>query len=180
MDGEEEDFMSGSHSDDGGGTPVQDEHPASDGEDEARSDPGHQSEDEGSNDGEAPRATAASGDDSDSEDEAPPRRRSASDKSDSEAEAPRRADSDAESGSSPVKRRMSASDDEDGSSPVKRRGSDGEDGPASPAAKRTGSGSDMEGEEGGEAQSGRRQRLGERGRQAGAGVSRPPVRPRRQ
>ncbi|KAM9732636.1 uncharacterized protein ACNS7B_014991 [Menidia menidia] len=45
MDGEEDDFMPGNHSDEGGGTPVQDEHPPSDGE-EMRSD-GHQSEDDG-------------------------------------------------------------------------------------------------------------------------------------
>ncbi|KAK2846509.1 hypothetical protein Q5P01_009508 [Channa striata] len=52
MDGEEDDFMSGNRSDDGGGTPVQDEHPASDDE-EMRSDK-HQSEDEGSHDEDAP------------------------------------------------------------------------------------------------------------------------------
>ncbi|KAJ8280571.1 hypothetical protein GJAV_G00056390 [Gymnothorax javanicus] len=51
MDGEEDEFFSGNHSDDGGGTPVQDEHaPASDGEEDARSD-AQQSED-GMSDGE--------------------------------------------------------------------------------------------------------------------------------
>ncbi|XP_078103322.1 uncharacterized protein iws1 isoform X3 [Sander vitreus] len=118
MDGEEEDFMSGSHSDDGGGTPVQDEHPASDGEEEARSDAGHQSEDEGSN------------------------------KSDSETEAPRRADSDSDSSPVKRRASASDEEEEGGSSPVKHRGSDDEDGPASPAAKRAGSGSDMEEEGG--------------------------------
>ncbi|XP_041851132.1 protein IWS1 homolog isoform X2 [Melanotaenia boesemani] len=129
MDGEEDEFMSGNHSDDGGGTPVQDEHPPSDGE-EMRSD-GRQSEDEGSND---PMETggAASGSDnedhrradSDSEREAP-RGHDDNDKSDSEAEAPPPADSDEDT---PVKRRMSVSDNED-ESPEKRRtsGSDNED-----------------------------------------------------
>ncbi|XP_008285443.1 protein IWS1 homolog isoform X1 [Stegastes partitus] len=163
MDGEEDDFMSGSRSDDGGGTPVQDEHTASDGE-EMRSD-GHQSEDEGSNDEDAAHRMetggAASGSDnddrrgpnSDSEDEAPRGRRD--DKSDSEAEAPRPADSDDDS---PVKRRMSASDNEEEeespekrrtsgsdneeSSPIKHGASDNEE--AASPAKRRGSSSDVE------------------------------------
>ncbi|XP_026195229.1 protein IWS1 homolog isoform X2 [Anabas testudineus] len=145
MDGEEDDFMSGNRSDDGGGTPVQDEHPASDGE-EMRSDR-HQSEDEGSNDEDAPQAIdtsgAASGSDnenhrgadSDSDGEAP---RGHDDKSDSETEAPRPADSDDES---PVKRRTSGSDNE---SPVKHGGSDNEDGEGSSPPKRRGSSSDIE------------------------------------
>ncbi|XP_062274519.1 protein IWS1 homolog isoform X2 [Scomber scombrus] len=145
MDGEEEDFMSASHSDDGGGTPVMDEHPASDGE-EARSDK-HHSEDDGSNDEDAghPMETsgAASGSDnddrrvadSDSEAEAP-----RGDRSDSEAEAPRPADSDDDS---PAKRRASGSDNEE--SPVKRAASDNEEGEGSPPpAKRRGSSSDVE------------------------------------
>ncbi|GLD65719.1 protein IWS1 homolog, partial [Lates japonicus] len=81
MDGEEDDFMSGSRSDDGGGTPVQDEHPASDGE-EVRSDR-PQSEDEGSNDEDASHAMETSGAASGSDNED---RRGAD--SDSEAEAP--------------------------------------------------------------------------------------------
>uniref|UniRef100_A0A3P8U023 TFIIS N-terminal domain-containing protein n=1 Tax=Amphiprion percula TaxID=161767 RepID=A0A3P8U023_AMPPE len=167
MDGEDDEFMSGSRSDDGGGTPVQDEHPASDGE-EMRSD-GRQSEDEGSNDEDAAQRMetggAASGSDnedrrgpnSDSEDEAA--RGHCDDGSDSEAEAPRPADSDDDS---PVKRRMSASDDEEEDSPEKRRtsGSDNEESSpikhgasdneeASSPAKRRGSSSDMEdGEDG--------------------------------
>ncbi|XP_071352312.1 protein IWS1 homolog isoform X1 [Trachinotus anak] len=149
MDGEEDDFMSGSRSDDGGGTPVLDEHPASDGED-VRSDR-HQSEDEGSNDEDAPHAMetsgAASGSDnedhqgvnSDSEGEAP-RGHDDGDKSDSEAEATRRADSDDDS---PVKRRMSRSDNEE-SSPVKHGASDNEEGEGSSPVRRRGSSSDME------------------------------------
>ncbi|XP_035010613.2 protein IWS1 homolog isoform X1 [Hippoglossus stenolepis] len=154
MDGEEDDFMSGSRSDDGGGTPVQDEHPASDGED-VRSDR-HESEDEGSNEEDAPHAVetsgAASGSDneerrgadSDSEGEAP-RGHGDHDKSDSEVEAPRPANSD---GDSPVKHRTSGSDNED-SSPVKHRASDHEEGEGSSPPKRRGSSSDKEeGEEG--------------------------------
>ncbi|XP_047449345.1 protein IWS1 homolog isoform X1 [Mugil cephalus] len=157
MDGEEDDFMSGSHSDDGGGTPVQDEHPASDGE-EARSD-GRHSEDEGSNDGDAPPRPASTasdsdnddrpGADSDSEAEAPGRHGNGN-KSDSEAEAPRPADSDDDA---PVKRRRrSASDEEEQRrasdneepSPVKHRASDNEEDDAPSPAKRRGSSSDME------------------------------------
>ncbi|KAM9359074.1 protein IWS1 homolog isoform 2-T2 [Symphorus nematophorus] len=113
----------------------------------------HQSEDEGSNDDDAPNAMetsgAASGSDnedhrgadSDSEGEAP-RGRHDDDKSDSEAEAPRPADSD-DDDSSPVKRRISGSDNED-ESPVKHGASDNEDGGGSSPAKRRGSSSDME------------------------------------
>lgn len=143
--------MSASHSDDGGGTPVMDEHPASDGE-EMRSDRNH-SEDEGSNDEDArhPMETsgAASGSDnedrrggdSDSEGEAPRGRGDDDDRSDSEAEPPRPADSDDDS---PVKRGMSASDNEE-ESPVKHGASDNEEGEAAASpVKRRGSSSDME------------------------------------
>ncbi|XP_041796415.1 protein IWS1 homolog [Chelmon rostratus] len=133
MDGEEDDFMSGSHSDDGGGTPVQDEHHGSDGE-EMRSD-GHQSEDEGSNDDDAPNAMETSGAASGSDNED---HRGAD--SDSETEAPRPADSDDDS---PVKRGTSGSDNED-ESPVKRGASDNEEGGGSPPPKRAGSSSDVE------------------------------------
>ncbi|XP_033487264.2 uncharacterized protein iws1 isoform X1 [Epinephelus lanceolatus] len=153
MDGEEDDFMSASHSDDGGGTPVQDEHPASDGE-EARSD-GHQSEDDGSNDEDAPHAMktsgAASGSDnelhrgadSDSEGEAPRRRhddksdsdgeagrgRHNDDKSDSEGEAPRGRHRDDDKSDSEMEASHPADSDDDDDSPVKRRmsGSDNEE-----------------------------------------------------
>ncbi|XP_038153617.1 protein IWS1 homolog isoform X2 [Cyprinodon tularosa] len=138
MDGGEEEFMS----DDGGGTPVQDEHPQSDGED-MRSD-GHQSEDEGSNDEDASNAmetggAASSSDteerrkaDSDSDGEAPGGH---NDKSDSEAEAPRPADSDDED--TAVKHRMSGSENDEEESPEKRRASrsdNEESSPVKPAA----------------------------------------------
>ncbi|KAF3834493.1 hypothetical protein F7725_027051, partial [Dissostichus mawsoni] len=116
MDGEEEDFVSGRNSDDGGGTPVQDELPGSDG--------GHQSEDDGSNDGDAPKPMEGGGSDDEeeqrkgggSDDEEEQRRGRGG--SDEEAR-PRPADSDNES-SPPVKRRMSGSEDE---SPVKHTAS---------------------------------------------------------
>ncbi|XP_070761675.1 protein IWS1 homolog [Enoplosus armatus] len=148
MDGEEDDFMSGNHSDDGGGTPVQDEHQAS-GAEEVRSDR-HQSEDEGSNDEDAPNAMETSraasgsdnedhrGGDSDSEGEAPRGHRD--DKSDSETEAPRPANSDDDS---PVKRRMSGSDNEE-ESPIKHVASDNEDGRGLSPPKRRGSSSEGE------------------------------------
>ncbi|XP_069029155.1 protein IWS1 homolog isoform X1 [Embiotoca jacksoni] len=150
MDGEEDDLMTGSRSDDGGGTPVQDEHPASDGDD-MRSE-GRQSEDEGSNDEVAMetggRARSSDnqghrGADSDSEGEAP-RSHRGGDRSDSEAEALPPADSDDDS---LVKRRMSASDNEEEESPVKRRtsASDNEE-EESPVKRRT-SASDNEEEE---------------------------------
>nr|XP_046244117.1 protein IWS1 homolog [Scatophagus argus] len=150
MDGEEDDFMSGNHSDDGGGTPVQDEHGGSDGE-EMRSDR-HESEDERSNDEDATNGVetsgAASGSDnedhrgadSDSEPDASGTRHN-DDKSDSEAEAPRPADSDDDS---PVKRRMSGSDNEEESSPVKHAASDNEEEGGSSPAKRRGSSSELE------------------------------------
>ncbi|XP_060903277.1 protein IWS1 homolog isoform X1 [Labrus mixtus] len=134
MDGEEDDFMSGRHSDDGGGTPVQDEH-QSDGE-EMRSDR-HQSEDEASHDGDAQQAVETGGAASGSDNE---EQRGAD--SDSEVEAPRPADSDDDD--SPVKRRMSESDNEE-SSPVKRSGaSDNEEEGGSSPVRRRGSSSDVE------------------------------------
>ncbi|XP_029963618.1 protein IWS1 homolog isoform X1 [Salarias fasciatus] len=127
MDGEEDDFMSGSRSDDdGGGTPVQDEHRGSDGEDGASE--GRLSEDDGSNDedaaerptrgadsdseADAPEGRRHDNDDrSDSDAEAPrPRRHDDGDRSDSGSDGPRPADSDDDS---PVKRRVSASKDEE-------------------------------------------------------------------
>lgn len=123
MDGEDDEFMAGNHSDDGGGTPVQDEHaPGSDAEEEMRSE-GHNSEEEGEGAGAGhgmeTNGIASVSDsernrnaESDSEGEAPVHN------SDSEPEAPRPADSDEES---PVKQRASTSDNE--GSPVKRRGS---------------------------------------------------------
>ncbi|XP_029372885.1 protein IWS1 homolog isoform X2 [Echeneis naucrates] len=136
---------------DGGGTPVMDEHPASDVE-EGTSDK-HQSEDEGSNDENAPNALetsgAASGSDnenhqrvnSDSEGEAP-RSHDDGNKSDSEAEAPRPADSDNDN--SPVKSRMSRSDNEE-ELPVKHAASDdNEEGEGIPAVRHRGSTSDID------------------------------------
>ncbi|XP_056139455.1 protein IWS1 homolog [Lampris incognitus] len=138
MDGEGEEFTPGNQSDDGGGTPVQDEHLASDGEEEMRSD--KHSEEEGS-DGEEDshpmdtNRTASGSDDevhrgpnSDSEVEAPDGRHddlSNNQKdSESEPEAPRPADS--EDDDSPVKQTGSPCDTEEQkeeSSPAKRRGS---------------------------------------------------------
>ncbi|XP_070685674.1 protein IWS1 homolog isoform X2 [Pempheris klunzingeri] len=155
MDGEEDDFLSGHRSDDGGGTPVQDEHPGSAGE-EARSD-GHQSEDDGSNDEDAPHAAetggAAGGSDdedrreadSDSEGEAPPRPADSDDDSpvkrgsdDEEESPPKHVASDNEEeagGSSPVKRRGSGSDvEEGGGRPGAARDSDSDNEDAKPAA----------------------------------------------
>ncbi|XP_027135943.1 protein IWS1 homolog isoform X1 [Larimichthys crocea] len=137
MDGGEEDFLSASRSDDGGGTPVQDEHHGSDGE-EPRSDR-PRSEDEGSNDEDPPVAMETSGAASGSDLE---ERRGGAD-SDSEAEPPRPADSDDES---PVKRRTSGSDDDDETSAKHgEEGGGGGGGGASPA-KRRGSSSDVEAE----------------------------------
>ncbi|KAF7218358.1 transcript variant X2 [Nothobranchius furzeri] len=148
MDGEEDDFMSGSHSDDGDATPVQDENPPSDGED-MRSD--HHSEDEGSNDAMETGGPASGSDtedrreaNSDSDGEAPGSHHG---RSDSEAEAPAPADSDEDS---PVKRRMSASDnEEEEESPEKRQayGSDNEEEGGSSPVKHDAS--DKEEEEGG-------------------------------
>ncbi|XP_017567231.1 protein IWS1 homolog isoform X1 [Pygocentrus nattereri] len=103
MDGEDEVF-SGSHSDDGSATPVQDENAGSDAEEEMRGG-SHQSEDEGS----------------DREDAAPPAGDSGSEHedgggggaSDSEPERPRPADSDDDDESSPPKRRGSTSETEE-------------------------------------------------------------------
>lgn len=132
--------MSVGRSDDGGGTPVQDEHPASDAE-EMKSDR-HQSEDDGSNDEGTAHAMetsgAASGSDNeyrDSEAEG----HDDNDKSDSEVEATHPADSN---DNSPVKRRMSGSDES--LSPVKHGASDNEEGDGSSPHKRRRSSSDME------------------------------------
>ncbi|KAL7851705.1 hypothetical protein AOLI_G00220610 [Acnodon oligacanthus] len=103
MDGED-DVFSGSHSDDGSATPVQDENAGSDAEEEMRGG-SHQSEDEGS----------------DREDAAPPAGDSGSEHedgggggaSDSEPERPRPADSDDDDESSPPKRRGSTSETEE-------------------------------------------------------------------
>ncbi|XP_057685068.1 protein IWS1 homolog isoform X1 [Corythoichthys intestinalis] len=163
MDGEEDEFMSGSgsHSDDGGGTPVQDEHQTSDMEDMSSNK--HNSEDEGSNAEEASYSKrqddsdsendARRGADSDSEAEAPARHGNYSQRSDSEtpvdredpgsdseAEPPRPADSD-DDDDSVGKRRPSASEDEDGA-PVKRAVSDAEEGEASSPMGHRESGSD--------------------------------------
>ncbi|XP_068616134.1 protein IWS1 homolog [Brachionichthys hirsutus] len=151
MDAEEDDFLSGSHSDDGGGTPVQDEHHESDGG-EMRS--GHRrstsrlsQQDEDVPTGmETGRAAGGSdgdhhrGGDSDSDGDAPGVHHD--DISDSEADAPRPAESeDNDDSSSLVKRPMSRSENEE--SPSKQRGSDYEEGAESPARGR-GGGSDME------------------------------------
>ncbi|KAM9443031.1 uncharacterized protein ACWYII_014773 isoform 1-T1 [Salvelinus alpinus] len=133
MDGEEDEFFSGNHSD-GGGTPVQDEHaPGSDAEEEMRNEPRH-SEDE-NNDGEgAARAMETNSVASGSDNKGP----KGAD-SDSDGEAPRPADSDNKE-ESPPKRGGSASDIEE--SPPKRGGSasDIEESPP----KRGGSASDIE------------------------------------
>ncbi|KAM4628149.1 protein IWS1 homolog isoform 1-T1 [Polymixia lowei] len=169
MDGEEDDFMSGSHSDDGGGTPVQDEHPASDGEEEMRSDR-HHSEEEGSDreDASHPMETNGMvsgsdneghrGADSDSEGDASVGHNN-NNNSDSEPEGPRPAESDDEDApvkrrastsdnegeDSPEKRRMSTSDNDEEESPVKHVASDNEEEEASSSpAKRRASTSDTE------------------------------------
>ncbi|XP_014017369.2 protein IWS1 homolog isoform X1 [Salmo salar] len=132
MDGEEDEFFSGNHSD-GGGTPVQDEHaPGSDAEEEMRNEPCH-SEDE-NNDGEgAARAMETNGVASGSDNKGP----KGAD-SDSDGEARRPADSDNEE--YPPKRGGSASDIEE--SPPKRGGSVSDIEESTP--KRGGSVSDIE------------------------------------
>ncbi|XP_061682575.1 protein IWS1 homolog isoform X4 [Syngnathoides biaculeatus] len=151
MDGEEDEFMSGSHSDDGGGTPVQDEHLASDGEDMSSNK--HHSEDEGSNEEYA--SYNKRRDDSDSDNDA---RRDAD--SDSEAEAAvRRSDSDEEpprpavsdDDDSVAKHRVSASADED-EAPIEHAASNNEE-PEASSARRRGSDSERE-EDGGRAAAG--------------------------
>ncbi|XP_061073371.1 protein IWS1 homolog isoform X2 [Conger conger] len=150
MDGEDDEFFSGNHSDDGGGTPVQDEHaPASDGEEDARSD-AHQSEgglSEGEGDAQAGQANGIGsasenedarglgdsdsekdvGHDSDSDMEAPKPADSDSEQeapkpanSDSEDEAPKPVDSDSE----PEAPKPAESDSED--EPPKPANSDSE------------------------------------------------------
>ncbi|XP_070987932.1 protein IWS1 homolog isoform X1 [Oncorhynchus clarkii lewisi] len=132
MDGEEDEFFSGNHSD-GGGTPVQDEHaPGSDGEEEMRNEPRH-SEDE--NDGEgAAQAMETNGVASGSGNRCPER----ADR-DSDGEAPGPADRDNKE-ESPPKRGGSTSDIEE--SPPKRGGSTS--GIEESPPKRGGSTSDIE------------------------------------
>ncbi|KAG7471060.1 hypothetical protein MATL_G00120420 [Megalops atlanticus] len=140
MDGEEDEFFSGNHSDDGGGTPVQDENaPASDGEEEARSETQHSEEGASDGEGEA-RARQANGIGSASENEdAAGAGDSDSEKdggrdSDSEQEAPKPADSDAEEDGAP-KHRGSASESEE--QPKPHRGhSDAGSGSENEAPKR--------------------------------------------
>ncbi|XP_055735285.1 protein IWS1 homolog [Salvelinus fontinalis] len=133
MDGEEDEFFSGNHSD-GGGTPVQDEHaPGSDAEEEMRNEPRH-SEDE-NNDGEgAARAMETNSVASGSDNKGP----KGAD-SDSDGEAPRPADRDNKE-ESPPKRGCSTSDIEE--SPPKRGGSTSDIEESPP--KRGGSASDIE------------------------------------
>ncbi|XP_055081996.1 protein IWS1 homolog isoform X3 [Periophthalmus magnuspinnatus] len=157
MDGEEDELMPRSHSDDGGGTPVQDEHPQSDTE-EAKSDR-HQSEDEGSND-ETTQPMDTSGAMSDSDGEIP--RKDQDEDSENELEKKQEEHSDNEtkehdpssdmeqakeqgdmSGSdedSPEKHRPNVSENE---SPAKQPQSDQEGEPSS-SPKRRGSTSDAE------------------------------------
>nr|XP_040026408.1 protein IWS1 homolog isoform X3 [Gasterosteus aculeatus aculeatus] len=124
MDGEDDDFLSGRHSDDGGGTPVQDEH----GEEAGSG--GHQSEDEGSGHDDSPVAMETSGaaggsdneerggSNSDSGAEAPGGYHD--NKGDLEAEPPQPADSEDDEDAA-VKRRMSGSDKEEGGSSLPKR-----------------------------------------------------------
>lgn len=151
MDGEDE-LFSGNHSDDGSGTPVQDENaPGSDGDEDMRSEPRH-SEDEGS-DGEGDAAGSRAngggsgsdrddgrGEDSDSEKDGPGH------DSDSEPERPRPADSDDddEEASSHPKRRGSTSENEE---EQKQNASDSEnEEPSKPQPAPSDAGSDSENE----------------------------------
>ncbi|XP_064840194.1 protein IWS1 homolog [Oncorhynchus masou masou] len=158
MDGEEDEFFSGNHSD-GGGTPVQDEHaPGSDGEEEMRNEPRH-SEDE-NNDGEgAAQAMETNGmasgsdkfpeladrdsdrqapgpADNDNKESSPPKRST----SDMEESPPKRGGSTSDMEESPPKRGGSTSDMEE--SPLKRGGSTSDIEESPP--KRGGSTSDIE------------------------------------
>ncbi|XP_041920645.1 protein IWS1 homolog [Alosa pseudoharengus] len=151
MDGEDE-FFSGNHSDDGSGTPVQDENaPGSDADEDMRSEPRH-SEDEGS-DGEGDAAGSRAngggsgsdrdegrGEDSDSDKDGPGH------DSDSEPERPRPADSDddEEEAASPPKRRGSTSENEE---EQKQNASDSEnEEPSKPQPAPSDAGSDSENE----------------------------------
>ncbi|KAG5269286.1 hypothetical protein AALO_G00200340 [Alosa alosa] len=151
MDGEDE-FFSGNHSDDGSGTPVQDENaPGSDADEDMRSEPRH-SEDEGS-DGEGDAAGSRAngggsgsdrdvgrGEDSDSDKDGPGH------DSDSEPERPRPADSDddEEEAASPPKRRGSTSENEEEQKP---NASDSEnEEPSKPQPAPSDAGSDSENE----------------------------------
>lgn len=137
MDGEDEVF-SGSHSDDGSGTPVQDENAlGSDAEEEMRGG-SHHSEDEGSDREDA----APRGGDSGSEHEDG----GGDGASDSEAERPRPADSDDDDDGSPPKRRGSTSETEE---QHKAQDSDSDEEPQKRPRRRmqsSDSGSDSEGE----------------------------------
>ncbi|KAM8905312.1 protein IWS1 homolog isoform 2-T2 [Spinachia spinachia] len=109
MDGEDDDFLSGRHSDDGGGTPVQDE---------------HQSEDEGSGHDDSPVAMETSvlprsGEGSDCDSGADASGGDNNRKGGLEAEPPHPANSDEDEDTT---RRMSVSEEEEGgSSPLKHR-----------------------------------------------------------
>ncbi|XP_075871167.1 uncharacterized protein iws1 isoform X1 [Nelusetta ayraudi] len=128
MEGEEDEFLSGNRSDDGSGTPVQDEHRGS--EEEALSEGGRRSEDEGSHQGDADDAMETSGGGAaDSDSEAEGRRG----RSDSEDEAPGPAHSEDED-EPRVKARTPDAEEEEG-----------EGAGRSPPSNRRGSSSDVEG-----------------------------------
>uniref|UniRef100_A0A4W5NWF0 Interacts with SUPT6H, CTD assembly factor 1 n=1 Tax=Hucho hucho TaxID=62062 RepID=A0A4W5NWF0_9TELE len=148
MDGEEDEFFSGNHSD-GGGTPVQDENaPGSDAEEEMRDEPCHSEDENSHGEGAAPAMETnglASGsdneghkrEDSDSEEEAPVKRST----SDIECTPPPKLrDSTSDVEEFPPKRRGSNSDIEE--FPPKRRGSNSDIEEFPP--KRRGSNSDIE------------------------------------
>ncbi|XP_028817227.1 protein IWS1 homolog isoform X2 [Denticeps clupeoides] len=148
MDGEDE-LFSGNHSDDGSGTPVQDEHAlGSDGEEEMRSEPRH-SEDERSDGEGTSKANGVDhssdreegkGGDSDSEKEAAGR------DSDSEPEPPRPAESDDERAgpASSPKHRGSTSDNEE--EPKERRSDSENEGNSKAPSRRSDGASDSENE----------------------------------
>ncbi|XP_064794189.1 protein IWS1 homolog isoform X2 [Oncorhynchus masou masou] len=146
MDGEEDEFFSGNHSD-GGGTPVQDENaPGSDAEEETRNESCH-SEDENSHGEGAAQAMETNGlasgsdnedhkrEDSDSEEEAPVKRST----SDIECTPPtKRRGSNSDIEGPPIKHRGCTSDMEEKETKQAAAGSDSEneDQPPSPAQNR--------------------------------------------
>ncbi|XP_029485687.1 protein IWS1 homolog isoform X3 [Oncorhynchus nerka] len=146
MDGEEDEFFSGNHSD-GGGTPVQDENaPSSDAEEETRNESCH-SEDENSHGEGAAQAMETNGlasgsdnaghkrEDSDSEEEAPVKRST----SDIECTPPtKRRGSNSDIEGPPIKHRGCTSDMEEKETKQAAAGSDSEneDQPPSPARSR--------------------------------------------
>ncbi|XP_070997642.1 protein IWS1 homolog isoform X8 [Oncorhynchus clarkii lewisi] len=146
MDGEEDEFFSGNHSD-GGGTPVQDENaPGSDAEEETRNESCH-SEDENSHGEGAAQAMETNGlasgsdneghkrEDSDSEEEAPVKRST----SDIECTPPtKRRGSNSDIEGPPIKHRGCTSDMEEKETKQAAAGSDSEneDQPPSPARSR--------------------------------------------